>query len=89
MIGNSSTGSGRSREEDAEEDEENNGDEAGGEAIDEDDGDREDDDLEKGRQELRMRQMRQKRERLSYAVERLTLQAGQKERQLRQSVARE
>ena len=60
---------------------------AGGES--EEDEEEAENDLEKGRQELRMRQMRQKKERLSYVVERLTLQAGQRERQLRQSVARE
>lgn len=43
--------------------------------------------LERGREQLRLKQMRQKKERLSYAVERLTLQAAQRERQLRQSVA--
>ncbi|KAI9833327.1 MAG: hypothetical protein M1819_003722 [Sarea resinae] len=36
---------------------------------------------------LRLRQLRQKKERLSYAVERLTLQAQQRERQLRMSMA--
>jgi DASH complex subunit SPC19 len=36
---------------------------------------------------LKMKQMRQKKERLSYAVERLTLQAQQRERQLRKSMA--
>jgi DASH complex subunit SPC19 len=44
-------------------------------------------DLEKGREALRMKQLRQKKERLSFAVERLTLQAQQKERQLRKSMA--
>ena len=34
--------------------------------------------LEHGRQQLRLKQMRQKKERLSYAVERLTLQAQQR-----------
>jgi len=43
-------------------------------------------DVEAGREALRMKQIRQKKERLSYAVERLTLQAQQKERQLRMSV---
>ena len=38
-------------------------------------------------EELKMKQMRQKKERLSYAVERLTLQAQQKERELRKSMA--
>ena len=38
-------------------------------------------------QELKAKQMRQKKERLSYAVERLTLQAQQKERQLKSSRA--
>ena len=42
---------------------------------------------EKGREVLRLRQMRQKKERLSYAVERLNLQAQQRERQLRMSMA--
>lgn len=41
-----------------------------------------------GLEELRVRSMRQRKERLSYAVERLTLQAQQRERQLRMSVAR-
>ena len=39
------------------------------------------------REALRLKQLRGKKERMSYAVERLTLQAQQKERQLRQSVA--
>ncbi|KAL6713595.1 DASH complex subunit spc19 [Lecanora helva] len=39
------------------------------------------------REALRLKQLRGKKERLSYAVERLTLQAQQKERQLRQSIA--
>lgn len=38
-------------------------------------------------EELKRKQMRQKKERLSYAVERLTLQAQQKERELRKSMA--
>ncbi|KAA6408136.1 MAG: DASH subunit Spc19 [Lasallia pustulata] len=42
---------------------------------------------EKGREALRLKQMRTKKERLSYAVERLALQAQQRERQLRMSVA--
>lgn len=42
---------------------------------------------ERGREALRLKQMRQKKERLSYAVERLTLQAQQRERQLRMSMA--
>lgn len=37
--------------------------------------------------ETKARRVRQKKERLSYAVERLQLQAGQKERQLRKSMA--
>ncbi|KAF2460703.1 mitotic spindle biogenesis protein-like protein Spc19 [Lineolata rhizophorae] len=37
--------------------------------------------------ELKMKQLRQKKERLSYAVDRLTLQAQQRERQLRMSMA--
>lgn len=36
---------------------------------------------------LKMQAIRQKKERLSYAVERLTLQAQQRERQLRMSMA--
>ncbi|KAI9871776.1 MAG: hypothetical protein M1830_002473 [Pleopsidium flavum] len=40
-----------------------------------------------GGEALRAKQMRQKKERLSYAVERLTLQAQQRERQLRMSMA--
>lgn len=36
---------------------------------------------------LRLRQLRQKKERLGYAVERLTLQSQQRQRQLRMSVA--
>ncbi len=40
-----------------------------------------------GGKEAKLKQLRQKRERLSYAVERLTLQAQQKERQLRMSMA--
>ena len=40
-----------------------------------------------GREALRLKQLRGKRERLGYAVERLVLQAQQKERQLRNSVA--
>ena len=38
-------------------------------------------------EELKLTQMRQKKERLSYAVGRLELQAGQRERQLRKSMA--
>ncbi|KAF2090109.1 mitotic spindle biogenesis protein-like protein Spc19 [Saccharata proteae CBS 121410] len=38
-------------------------------------------------EELKVKQMRQKKERLSYAVDRLTLQAQQRERQLRMSMA--
>lgn len=40
-----------------------------------------------GRDALRLKQMRGKKERLEYAVERLVLQAQQRERQLRMSVA--
>ncbi|KAF2397338.1 hypothetical protein EJ06DRAFT_532960 [Trichodelitschia bisporula] len=36
---------------------------------------------------LRLKQMRQKKERLSFAIDRLQLQAGQRERQLRKSMA--
>lgn len=36
---------------------------------------------------LKAKQLRQKKDRLSYAVERLTLQAQQRERQLRKSMA--
>ena len=43
--------------------------------------------MEQGREQLRLKQMRQKKERLRYAVERLTLQVQQRERQLRKSVA--
>ncbi|MCJ1467908.1 hypothetical protein MMC07_006533 [Pseudocyphellaria aurata] len=39
------------------------------------------------REALRLKQMRGKKERLAYAVERLVMQAQQKERQLRMSVA--
>lgn len=39
------------------------------------------------REELKVRQLRQKKERLSYAVERLQLQAQQTERKLRMSMA--
>ncbi|MCJ1443540.1 MAG: hypothetical protein MMC23_004038 [Stictis urceolatum] len=46
------------------------------------------DNVEAGREALRMKQLRQKKERLSFAVERLTLQAQQRERQLRMSMAR-
>lgn len=35
----------------------------------------------------RLRQLRQKKERLGYAVERLGLQSQQKQRQLRQSIS--
>lgn len=38
-------------------------------------------------EELKMKQLRQKKERLSFAVDRLTLQAQQRERQLRMSMA--
>jgi DASH complex subunit SPC19 len=38
-------------------------------------------------EEMKMQQLRQKKERLSYAVSRLELQAGQRERQLRKSMA--
>ena len=39
------------------------------------------------REALRLKQMRAKKERLEYAVERLALEARQRERQLRKSVA--
>jgi len=39
------------------------------------------------REALRLKQMKGKKERLGYAVERLVLQAQQRERQLRMSVA--
>lgn len=42
---------------------------------------------EGSREALRLKQLRNKKERLSYAVERLVLQAQQRERQLRMSVA--
>lgn len=42
---------------------------------------------EGAREALRLKQMRQKKERLVYAVERLQMQAKQKARQLRLSVA--
>ena len=38
-------------------------------------------------EELKHKQLRQKKERLSYAVDRLELQARQRERQLRMSMA--
>ena len=38
-------------------------------------------------EEVKMQQLRQKKERLSYAVGRLELQANQRERQLRKSMA--
>ena len=38
-------------------------------------------------EEVKMQQLKQKKERLSYAVGRLELQAGQRERQLRKSMA--
>ncbi|MCJ1308298.1 hypothetical protein MMC25_001951 [Agyrium rufum] len=57
--------------------------------LEENEGDEVDEELERQRKELKKKQMRQKKERLSYAVERLTLQAEQRERQLRQSVVRE
>ena len=38
-------------------------------------------------EQARLQQLRQKKERLSYAVSRLELQAGQRERQLRKSMA--
>ena len=40
-----------------------------------------------GREALKLKNLRAKKERLGYAVERLTLQAQQRERQLRMSVA--
>lgn len=42
---------------------------------------------EGGKEALRLKQMRGKKERLAYTVERLALQAQQRERQLRMSVA--
>lgn len=36
---------------------------------------------------MKMKQLRQKKERLVFAIERLQLQAGQRERQLRKSMA--
>ncbi|KAK0982469.1 DASH complex subunit spc19 [Friedmanniomyces endolithicus] len=38
-------------------------------------------------EEMKLQQLRQKKERLGYAVSRLELQAGQRERQLRKSMA--
>lgn len=38
-------------------------------------------------EEMKMQQLRQKKEKLSYAVSTLQLQAGQRERQLRKSMA--
>lgn len=38
-------------------------------------------------EQLKMKQLRQKRERLSFSIDRLQLQAGQRERQLRKSMA--
>lgn len=38
-------------------------------------------------EELKLQQLRQKKERLSYAVDRLELQASQRQRQLRKSMA--
>ena len=40
-----------------------------------------------GLEQLKMKQMRQKKERLSFAIDRLQLQAHQRERQLRKSMA--
>ena len=40
-----------------------------------------------GLEELKVKQLRQKKERLSYAVDRLNLQAQQRQRQLRMSMA--
>jgi len=42
---------------------------------------------EEAREALRLKQVRQKKERLAYAVERLQMQAQQKRRQLRMSIA--
>ena len=42
---------------------------------------------EGSREALRLKQLRNKKEKLNYAVERLVLQAQQRERQLRMSVA--
>lgn len=42
---------------------------------------------EEAREGLRLKQVRQKKERLVYAVERLQMQAQQKRRQLRMSIA--
>lgn len=47
----------------------------------------EEEEEERGERRAQAVRLRQKRERLGYAVERLTLQAGQRERQLRMSVA--
>ena len=38
-------------------------------------------------EEMKLQQLKQKKERLSYAVSRLELQAGQRQRQLRKSMA--
>ena len=40
-----------------------------------------------GREAIKLKALKAKKERLGYAVERLTLQAQQRERQLRMSVA--
>jgi DASH complex subunit SPC19 len=40
-----------------------------------------------GLEVMKMKQLRQKKERLNFAIERLQLQAGQRERQLRKSMA--
>jgi DASH complex subunit SPC19 len=38
-------------------------------------------------EQMKMKQLKQKKERLSFAIDRLQLQAGQRERQLRKSMA--
>ncbi|MCJ1356481.1 MAG: hypothetical protein MMC33_006476 [Icmadophila ericetorum] len=50
-------------------------------------GEKESDFAEGERDRLRLKQVRQKKERLGYAVERLQLQSSQKQRQLRMSMA--
>lgn len=67
-----------------EEDEEQEENDDGNEEVEEDE--KEERGVEDKKRELRLRQMRAKKERLGYMVERLELQAKQREGELRRSV---
>lgn len=77
-----SSSSTRRRETRDDDDDDRNGDEEDGEEEEEE----EKEEVEDKKRELRLRQMRAKKERLGYMVERLELQAKRREGELRKSV---